>query len=109
VTNTSGGGTTELVESDVLDEVAALGGAVPWEAVPGQVTLDDRGERRVTDRPWRLAASYTLQGGQVWLPGALGRNAFGSANRAVTPPYTVGGSRRHSSGSVVSTILPGQV
>jgi SAM-dependent methyltransferase len=35
--------------------------SVPWEAFPGQMTRDDRGEWRLTDRPWRLAASYTLQ------------------------------------------------
>jgi len=42
---------TRLVEHD----------SVPWEALPGQMTKDDRGEWRLTDRPWRLAASYTLQ------------------------------------------------
>ena len=41
---------TSLVEHD----------SVPWEALPGQMTKDDRGEWRLTDRPWRLAASYTL-------------------------------------------------
>jgi SAM-dependent methyltransferase len=35
--------------------------SVPWEAIPGQMSLDDRGEWRLADRPWRLAASYTLQ------------------------------------------------
>jgi len=35
--------------------------SVPWDALPGQMTKDDRGEWRLTDRPWRLAASYTLQ------------------------------------------------
>jgi SAM-dependent methyltransferase len=42
---------TGLVEHD----------SVPWEALPGQMTKDVRGEWRLTDRPWRLAASYTLQ------------------------------------------------
>ena len=42
---------TGLVEHD----------SVPWEALPGQMTRDERGEWRLTDRPWRLAASYTLQ------------------------------------------------
>jgi SAM-dependent methyltransferase len=42
---------TGLVEHD----------SVPWEALPGQMTLDDRGEWRLTDRPERLAATYTLQ------------------------------------------------
>jgi len=35
--------------------------SVPWNALPGQMTNDARGEWRLTDRPWRLAASYTLQ------------------------------------------------
>jgi SAM-dependent methyltransferase len=42
---------TGLVEHD----------SVPWEAMPGQMTADDAGEWRLADRPWRLAASYTLQ------------------------------------------------
>jgi len=42
---------TGLVEHD----------SVPWEAQPGQMTKDDQGEWRLTDRPWRLPASYTLQ------------------------------------------------
>jgi SAM-dependent methyltransferase len=35
--------------------------SVPWEALPGQMTKDSAGEWRLTDRPERLAASYTLQ------------------------------------------------
>jgi SAM-dependent methyltransferase len=42
---------TGLVEHD----------SVPWEALPSLMTKDDRGEWRLSDRPWRLAASYTLQ------------------------------------------------
>jgi SAM-dependent methyltransferase len=42
---------TGLVEHD----------SVPWEALPGQMTRDDHGEWRLSDRPWRLPASYTLQ------------------------------------------------
>jgi 2-polyprenyl-3-methyl-5-hydroxy-6-metoxy-1,4-benzoquinol methylase len=42
---------TGLVEHD----------SVPWEALPEMMTKDDVGEWRLTDRPWRLAASYTLQ------------------------------------------------
>ena len=33
--------------------------SVPWDALPGQMTNDDRGEWRLTDRPWRPAARYT--------------------------------------------------
>ena len=35
--------------------------SVPWEALPGQMTRGALGEWRLTDRPWRLAHSYTLQ------------------------------------------------
>jgi SAM-dependent methyltransferase len=42
---------TGLVEHD----------SVPWEALPGQMTRDERGEWRLTDRPERLPTTYTLQ------------------------------------------------
>ena len=42
---------TMLVEHD----------SVPWEALPGQMTKIELGEWRLTDRPWRLPHSYTLQ------------------------------------------------
>lgn len=42
---------TGLVEHD----------SVPWQALPGHMTQDQLGEWRLTDRPWRLAASFTLQ------------------------------------------------
>jgi SAM-dependent methyltransferase len=42
---------TMLVEHD----------SVPWCPYPGYMTQDDAGEWRLTDRPERLAASYTLQ------------------------------------------------
>ena len=42
---------TSLVEHD----------SVPWEALPGQMTLLDNGEWRLTDRPERLPHTYTLQ------------------------------------------------
>jgi SAM-dependent methyltransferase len=35
--------------------------SVPWNALPGQMEADSRGEWRLTDRPWRLPASFTLQ------------------------------------------------
>lgn len=35
--------------------------SVPWEALPGQMTRDQRGEWRLADGPERLPASYTLQ------------------------------------------------
>ena len=42
---------TGLVEHD----------SVPWEAMPGKMTKIALGEWRLTDRPWRLPHSYTLQ------------------------------------------------
>jgi SAM-dependent methyltransferase len=35
--------------------------SVPWEALPGQMEQIGGGEWRLTDRPWRLPHSYTLQ------------------------------------------------
>jgi SAM-dependent methyltransferase len=42
---------TGLVEHD----------SVPWEALPGQMVVDDRGEWRLAVNPERLAASFTIQ------------------------------------------------
>lgn len=42
---------TMLVEHD----------SVPWEALPGQMERLELDEWRLTDRPWRLAHTYTLQ------------------------------------------------
>ena len=42
---------TGLVEHD----------SVPWEALPGQMSNVGGGEWRLTDRPWRLAHTYTLR------------------------------------------------
>lgn len=35
--------------------------SVPWQALPGHMTMDETGEWRLTRHPERLAASYTLQ------------------------------------------------
>jgi SAM-dependent methyltransferase len=35
--------------------------SVPWQALPGQMEQVDDSEWRLADRPWRIAASYTLQ------------------------------------------------
>jgi SAM-dependent methyltransferase len=35
--------------------------SAPWDALPGQMERDERMEWRLLDRPWRLAATYTLQ------------------------------------------------
>jgi 2-polyprenyl-3-methyl-5-hydroxy-6-metoxy-1,4-benzoquinol methylase len=42
---------TGLVEHDSL----------PWDALPGQMDALDSGEYRLSDRPWRVPHSYTLQ------------------------------------------------
>ena len=42
---------TMLVEHD----------SVPWEALPGMMTHTELTEWRLTDRPWRLPHSYTVQ------------------------------------------------
>jgi SAM-dependent methyltransferase len=42
---------TMLVEHD----------SVPWNALPGQMQQVELGEWRVTDRPWRVPHTYTLQ------------------------------------------------
>ena len=42
---------TMLVEHD----------SVPWDALPGRMTKLPDGEYRLTDRPWRVAHTYTLQ------------------------------------------------
>ena len=42
---------TQFVEHD----------SVPWEALPGHMVCDDLGEWRLSTRPERLAASYTIQ------------------------------------------------
>ena len=46
---------TSLVEHD----------SVPWEALPGHMDKGELDEWRLADRPWRLAASYTLQAVKV--------------------------------------------
>ncbi len=38
--------------------------SVPWEALPGQMTSLDNGEWQLSDRPWRLPHSYTMQAGR---------------------------------------------
>lgn len=53
---------TALLDAGMEITALAEHDSVPWEALPGQMTRDDTtGEWRLTDRPWRLAASFTLQ------------------------------------------------
>ena len=58
-------GLGEIVTALMAEDLQVTGlvehDSVPWDALPGQMTKDDHGEYRLTDRPWRLAASYTLQ------------------------------------------------
>ncbi len=67
---------TALLDSGLALTMLAEHDSVPWEALPGQMTRDAHGEWRLTDRPWRLACSYTLQavkrGGPAAGPGAAG-------------------------------------
>jgi hypothetical protein len=35
--------------------------SAPWAALPGQMERLEGGEWRLTDRPWRLPCTYTLQ------------------------------------------------
>ena len=39
--------------------------SAPWDALPGQMTRGDDGEWRLSDRPERLACTYTLQAVKV--------------------------------------------
>ena len=53
---------TDLLDAGMEITYLAEHDSVPWEALPGQMSRDDNtGEWRLTDRPWRLAASFTLQ------------------------------------------------
>lgn len=54
------------VVTAVLDQGLVVTGlkeheSVPWNALPGRMEKFDNGEYRLSDRPWRLAHSYTLQ------------------------------------------------
>lgn len=52
---------TALLESGMQLTMLVEHDSVPWEAVPGQMTQIELGEWRLTDRPWRLPHSYTLE------------------------------------------------
>lgn len=52
---------TALADAGMSLTALAEHDSVPWDALPGHMTRDDAGEWRLTDRPERLAASYTLQ------------------------------------------------
>jgi len=52
---------TALMEAGMELTMLVEHDSVPWEALPGKMTKIALGEWRLTDRPWRLAHSYTLQ------------------------------------------------
>jgi SAM-dependent methyltransferase len=52
---------TALLEAGMELTMLVEHDSVPWEALPGQMTQIELGEWRLTDRPWRLPHSYTLQ------------------------------------------------
>lgn len=52
---------TALLESGMQLMMLVEHDSVPWEALPGQMTQIELGEWRLTDRPWRLPHSYTLE------------------------------------------------
>lgn len=52
---------TALVDAGMALTMLVEHDSVPWEAVPGQMTRVELGEWRLTDRPWRLPHTYTLQ------------------------------------------------
>ena len=64
-TNEWNHGLGEIVTALLEEQMTVTGlvehDSVPWEAVIGQMTRLDNGEWRLTDRPWRLPHSYTLQ------------------------------------------------
>jgi SAM-dependent methyltransferase len=52
---------TALLEAGMELTMLVEHDSVPWEALPGQMTLVEFDEWRLTDRPWRLPHTYTLQ------------------------------------------------
>jgi SAM-dependent methyltransferase len=52
---------TALLEAGMTVAGLAEHDSVPWNALPGQMEEIGGGEFRLTDRPWRLPCSYTLQ------------------------------------------------
>ena len=52
---------TALLEQGMEPTALVEHDSVPWEALPGQMEQLPNREWRVTDRPWRLPHTYTLQ------------------------------------------------
>ena len=52
---------TAVMDAGLALESLVEHDSIPWEGVPGMMTLDTAtGEWRLTDRPERLPASFTL-------------------------------------------------
>jgi SAM-dependent methyltransferase len=56
---------TALASSGMRVTAFAEHDSVPWDALPGQMERLANGEFRLIERPWRVAASYTLQAVKV--------------------------------------------
>jgi hypothetical protein len=52
---------TALIDAGLAITGLAEHDSAPWNALPGQMTLLENGEWQLTDRPERLAHTYTLQ------------------------------------------------
>jgi SAM-dependent methyltransferase len=52
---------TALMDADMTITGLTEHDSVPWDALPGMMEEIGGGEFRLTDRPWRVAHSYTLQ------------------------------------------------
>ena len=52
---------TALLDAGLVLSMLVEHDSVPWEALPGQMQQASNGEWSLIDRPWRLAATYTLQ------------------------------------------------
>lgn len=52
---------TALLDAGLVLSALVEHDSVPWEALPGQMQQASNGEWSLIDRPWRLAATYTLQ------------------------------------------------
>ncbi len=56
---------TALLEAGLQLTMLVEHDTVPWDAMPGRMDELEGGEYRLSDRPWRLAHTYTLQAVKV--------------------------------------------
>lgn len=59
---------TALMEAGLTLTMLVEHDSVPWNALPGQMEQIELGEWRLTDRPWRLPHTYTLQAVKTGCP-----------------------------------------